>query len=156
MRSNHSVEMTAVVGILLMGGFLFVWMIALGDTIPDEFRNTSPGYGWSWDFDYEAAMREAGRSGAEPWPWPPKASGNRLVLPQNQTLHFGGLEMTYRGMLDSGAFRLDVIIQSLDASFTYQKNFGIMEAKRGFTIAERRFALDKITPRYIRFHSVFK
>ena len=153
MKNVTPIEIAALAGIFLAGSFLFVWMIVLSDAVPAEYRSSSPGFGWSWDFDYEAAMRDAGRLGAEPWPWPSKESGNRLLLPLDQTLLFKGLKITYRGMLESGRFRLDVVIQSLDSSFTYQRDLGVLEARRGFLIDDRRFALEKISPLYLRLHS---
>jgi len=153
MRSDHPIQVTVLAGILLAGGFLFVWMILLRDAVPAEYRSASPGFGWSWDFDYEAGMRDAGRVGAQPWPWPAKETGNRLVLPMDQPLLSKGLEITYRGILESGRFRLDVVIQSLDSNFTYQRDFDMLEAQRGFTIADRRFMLEKISPLYLRLRS---
>ena len=153
MKNVTPIEIAASAVIFLAGSFLFVWMIVLSDAVPAEYRSASPGFGWSWDFDYEAAMRDAGRLGAEPWPWPPKESGNRLLLPLDQPLLFKGLEITYRGMLESGRFRLDVVIQSLDSSFTYQRDLGVLEARQGFLIDDRRFALGKISPLYLRLHS---
>ena len=154
MRSDRPIEIAAFAGILLAGGFLFVWMIVLSDAVPAEYRSASPGFGWSWDFDYEDAMRDAGRLGAEPWPWPAKETGNRLVLPLNQPLLSEGLKITYRGMMESGGFRLDMVIQSLDSSVTYPRDFGVLEARRGFTIANRHFTLENITPLYLRLRSV--
>lgn len=153
MRSDRPIEIAAVAGILLAGMVLFVWTIVKSDAIPAEFRSASPGYGWSWDFDYEAAMQEAGRFGAEPWPWPATENGNRLVLPLNQPLLSEGLTITYQGMRRSGGFRLGIVIQRLDASVTYPLDFSVPEAKRGFAIADRRFTLEKITPRYLRLRS---
>ena len=150
MRSDHPIELAAFAGILLAGGFLFVWMIVLSDTVPVDYRSASPGFGWSWDFNYEDAMRDAGRLGAEPWPWPAKATGNRFVLPLNQPLLSEGLKITYRGMTESGGFRLDMVIQRLDSSVTYPIALVVMEARRGFMLADRRFTLEQITPRYLR------
>ena len=153
MKGGHSTETWILIGSLLTGGFLFAWMIVLADAVPEEYRSASPGFGWSWDFDYESAMRDAGRPGAQPWPWPAKETGNRLVLPLDQALLSRGLEITYRGMVESGRFRLDVIIQSLDPSFTYRLDFDVPEARRGFKLADRRFALERISPLYLRLRS---
>ncbi len=150
MRSDRPIELAALTGILLAGGFLFVWMTVLSDAVPREYRSASPGFGWSWDFDFEDAMRDAGRLGAEPWPWPAKATGNRFVLPLNQPLLSEGLKLTYRGMMESGGFRLDMVIQRLDPSVTYPLELVAMEARQGFTIADRHFTLEQITPRYLR------
>jgi hypothetical protein len=150
MRSARPLEIAAFAGILLAGGFLFVWMIVLSDAVPAEYRSASPGFGWSWDFDYEAAMRDAGRLGAAPWPWPARNTGNRLLLPRNQPLVYEGLAITYRGMIKSDGFRLDVVIQSLDSGVTYPRDVSVMEARRGFTIADGHFTLEQITPRYLR------
>ena len=150
MRNDRPIELVAIAGILLVGGFLFVWMIVLSDAVPAEYRSASPGFGWSWDFDYEDAILDAGRLGAEPWPWPAKETGNRLVLPLNQPLLSEGLEITYRGMKESDGFGLDMVIQRLDSSVTYPLNLAVMEARRGFTIADRHFTLEQITPLYLR------
>lgn len=153
MRSDRPSEFAAVACILLAGGILFVWMIVLSDAVPTEYRSASPGFSWSWDFDYEAAMRDAGRQGEAAWPWPAKKTGNRLVLPLNQPLLFEGLVITYRGMMESGRFRLDIVIQSLDPSVTYPLDFGVPEAGHGFMAADRHFRLEKITPLYLRLQS---
>jgi hypothetical protein len=99
-------------------------------------------------------MREAGRLGAEPWPWPAKKTGNRLVLPLDQPLLSGGLAITYRGMMDSGHFRLDMVIQRLDSSVTYPLDLVVSEARQGFRLADRRFTLEQITPIYLRLRAV--
>lgn len=150
MQNNRSIEIAALTGIVLVAGMLFARTLVFDDGIPVEYRSTSPGFGWSWDFDYEAAMGEAGRFGSEPWPWPARITGNRLVLPLNQSLLFKELEITYRGMTEPSSFQLDVIIQSLDSSYIYQQNFEVVEAESGFTIADRRFTLEKITSHYLR------
>lgn len=152
MKNDLSIEIAALAGILMAGGFLFVLMIVQFDAVPTEYRSASPGFGWSWDFDYEDAMRNAGRLGERPWPWPAKKTGNRLVLPLNQPLNAEGLKITYRGMIESGSFRLDIVINSLDSSVTYPRDFVVVEAERGFIIADRRFELDNITPLYLRLH----
>jgi hypothetical protein len=150
MRNGDPFEIASLIGMCLAGGFLFVWMIGLSDAVPTEYRSASLPVGWSWDFDYEDAMQEAGGLGVEPWPWPAKATGNRLLLPLNQTLLSEGLEIIYRGMVKPGGFRLDMVIQALDSSVTYQRDLVVMEARQGFTLADRHFTLEQITPLYLR------
>lgn len=150
MRNDRTTEIVILGGLLMAGCLLFVWMIALSDAVPTEYRSASPGFGWSWDFNYEDAMRETGRLGAEPWPWPAKATGNRLVLPLDQPLLSDGLEIVYRGMIKPGGFRLDMVIQALDSSVTYPRDLIVLDARRGFTLADRRFRLEQITPLYLR------
>ena len=72
------------------------------------------------------------------------------MLPLNQPLLSDGLELTYRGMIESDGFELDMVIQRLDSSVTYPLNLAVMEARRGFTIADRHFTLEQITPLYLR------
>jgi hypothetical protein len=154
-RSDRPIiEVVALAGLLLAGCFLFVYMIVLSDQVPAEYRSASPGFGWSWDFDYEDAMHNAGRLGAAPWPWPAKATGSHFVLPLNQTLLSEGLELTYRGMTPSGGFRLDMVLQRLDPSVTYPLALAVVEARQGFTLADRHFWLEQITPRYLRLRTV--
>ena len=152
--THYQIKVTVLVSSLLAGGLLFFWMVVLSDAVPIEYRSTSPGYGWSWDFNYDMAMQDAGRLGEAPWPWPAKETGTRLVLPIGQPLKTRGMELTYQGMLETERFRLDIIIKSLDANFTYPRDFGVLEAKRGFTIHNRRFTLEKISPLYISLRSI--
>lgn len=150
MKSDRPIEIASIAGVLSAGVALFVWVILLSDAIPEEYRSASPGFGWNFDFDYEGAMKDTGRLGATPWPWPAKKTGNRFLLPLNQPLLAQGTETTYRGLLARGSFRLDVVIHSLDSGVTYPREFSVSEARRGITIADRHFTLEKITPRYLR------
>jgi hypothetical protein len=150
MRRNISIENAVIIVVLVAGICLYVGAIVLSDAVPREYRSASPGFGWSWDFDYQSATREAGRPGARPWPWPAKKSGRRLLLPLNQPLLAEGVELTYRGRTPSGTFRMDIVIRSLDPRVTYHREFNVVDAKRGLTIADRRFSLENITSRYIR------
>lgn len=153
MRKQRTIEVVVLAAALLAGAGLFVRGILLSDTVPAEFRSASPGFGWKWDFDYQAAMRDAGRLGARPWPWPATETGSRMVLPLGQSLRSEGLKMTYRGMTEDGRFRLDLVIENLDAGVTYRRAFAVAEARDGFRIGDRRFALVKITPLYVRLRS---
>lgn len=153
MSSDRPIEIAAVAGTLLTAGAMFVCMIVLSDSIPTEYRSASPGFGWSWDFDYDTAMRNAGRFGEKPWPWPAQETDNRLMLPLNQPLRSEGLKITYKGMIATGGFRLDIVIQSLDAGVIYPRDVDLVEARRGFTIADRHFTAEKITQRYLRLRS---
>ncbi|WP_319404857.1 hypothetical protein [uncultured Desulfosarcina sp.] len=152
MENHRPIEIAAIVGILLVGAGLFVWAILLSDAVPTEYRSASPGYNWGWSFDYETAMQNAGRLGEQPFPWPAREIANGLLLPLDQPLLSQGLKLTYRGMTDNGNFRLDIVIQGLDAGVTYAQDFDVAEARLGFMIADRRFTLEKITPRYLRLH----
>ena len=154
MESGRPMETAAIAGALLAGIFLFAWMVVQADAVPAEYRNTSPGYGWSWDFDWVTALRDAGKFGEEPWPWPAKdAGGGHFVLPLNQPLVTGGLELTYRGILESGEFRLDVVVRSLDAKVAYPRDISGREAVEGFTITDQGFRAEKITPLYLRLYA---
>jgi hypothetical protein len=154
MRDTNPLEIAVVAGALMIGILLFVWAVIQSEAVPAEYRSASPGFGWSWDFDYEAGMRDAGRLGEEPWPWPAKMIGNRLVLPVDQPLLAEGLEITYRGMMEADNFRLDIVILSLDASVTYHREIKISEARHSFTLSDRRFKLEHITSRYLLLSSI--
>jgi hypothetical protein len=148
-RARQS-EIAVITGALLAGIFMFAWVVTQADAVPAEYRNTSPGYGWTWDFDWMTALREAGDFGEDPWPWPATATNGQWVLPLGQTLVSGGLEITYRGMSDPGVFRLDIVVRSLDAEVAYPRTIGVRDARSGFMIADRRFQLANITPLYLR------
>jgi hypothetical protein len=124
-----------------------VWL--LSDAIPNEYRSASPGFNWGWEYDYEGAMRVPSKFGGEPWPWPAKKTGSRIILPLKQPLITEGLEITYQGMVDSNDFRLNVKIQNLDTRVTYPLIFSKSEARKGFFIDDKEFVLEKITPLYI-------
>ncbi len=45
---------------------------------------------------------------------------------------------------------LNVLCWTPAPSVTYPLNLAVMEARRGFTIADRHFTLEQITPLYLR------
>jgi hypothetical protein len=148
MRTIHPFEIVILTFALGAGIFLFVRAWMLSDAVPLEYRSASPGFNWGWEFDYKGAMR-SDAVGEKAWPWPAKKTGSRMLLPLNQPLVTEGLELTYQGMVESDGFRLDVVIQSLDADVTYPQEFSTPEARKGFSIADQQFVLEKITPRYL-------
>jgi len=154
MSTIRPFEIAILACALAAGIFLFVRVCLLSDAVPMEYRSASPGFNWGWEIDYESAMRDTGRYGEKPWPWPARKSGSRIVLPLNQPLVAEGLEVTYQGMVGSDGFRLDIVIQSLDSGVTYPQEFSAIEARKGFSIADQQFVLEKITPRYLLLSSV--
>jgi len=156
MNTLRPFELVILFSALAAGIFLFVRAWLLSDAIPKEYRSASPGFNWGWEYDYEGAMQDAGKFGGEPRPWSAMKTGNRIILPLNQPLITEGLEITYQGIVDSDNFRLDVKILSLDTSVTYPQILSRSEARRGFSIDDKQFVLEKITPQYInlsRFHT---
>ena len=153
MRDESTIEIVGLACALIMGALFFVGGISLSNTVPAEYRSASPGFGWSWDFDYASGMAEAGRFGEAPWPWPATAHGNHLLLPLDQPLVASGLKLAYQGMPTADRFRLDIGIQRLDPGTTYPQDFSVTEARRGFMIDDQQFALETITPRYLRLHA---
>jgi hypothetical protein len=156
MRSVRPFEVVGLASVLASGIFMFVRMCLLSDAVPMEYRSASPGFNWGWEYDYEGAMRDVGRFGEKPWPWPAKKTGNRIILPLNQPLVTEELEIMYQGMVGPGYFRLDIVIQSLDSGVTYPQEFNAKEARKGFTIADQQFVLEKITPRYLLLSSAIQ
>lgn len=150
MRTVRPFEIVVIAGALTAGIFLFVRVWLLSDAVPIEYRSASPGFNWGWEYDYEGAMRDAGRFGEKPWPWPAKKTGSRIILPLNQPLVIEGLEITYQGMVGTMDFRLNIVIQDLDAGVNYPRDFSASETRKGFTIDDKQFVLEKITPLYIR------
>jgi hypothetical protein len=149
MNTIRPFELAFLFSVLMAGIFLFVRAWLLSDAVPNEFRSASPGFNWGWEYDYERAMQDPGKFGGEPWPWPATKTGNRIILPLNQPLITDGLEIMYRGMEGSNDFRLDIKIQNLDTGVTYAQRFSKSEARNGFFINDKKFSLEKITPRYI-------
>ena len=150
MNTQRPFELAIPIFALTAGIFLFARVWLLSDAIPNEYRSASPGFNWGWEYDYEEAMQVPGGVGGEPWPWPAKRTGSRIILPLDQPLRTEGLEITYQGIEGSNDFRLAVKIQSLDSGFAYPQRFGKTEARKGFFIDDKRFVLEKITPQYIR------
>ena len=150
MRTVRPFEIAVIASTLTAGIFLFVRVWLLSDAVPIEYRSASPGFNWGWEYDYEGAMRDAGRFGEKPWPWPAKKTGSRIILPLNQPLVTEGLEITYQGMVGPIDFRLNIVIQNLDAGVNYPQDFSASEAQKGFSIDDKQFVLEKITPLYIR------
>ena len=149
MNTIRPFELAVLFSVLMAGIFLFVRVWLLSDAIPNEYRSASPGFNWGWEYDYEGAMQDPRNFGGEPWPWPAKKTGNRIILPLNQPLITDGLEITYQGMVGSDDFRLDIKIQSLDTGVSYPQRLSKSEARNGFFIDDKKFSLEKITPRYI-------
>ena len=79
-----------------------------------------------------------------------KKTGSRIILPLNQPLVTEGLEITYQEMVRPMDFRLNIVIQNLDTGVTYPQDFSTSEARKGFSIDDKQFVLEKITPLYIR------
>jgi len=150
MNTIRPFELAVLFSVLMAGIFLFVRVWLLSDAIPNEYRSASPGFNWGWEYDYGAAMQDHGRFGGEPWPWQAKKTGNRIILPLNQPLLTDGLEIVYQGMAGSDDFRLDIKIQSLDTGVAYPQLFIKSEARKGFFIDDKKFSLEKITPRYVQ------
>jgi hypothetical protein len=150
MNTIRPFEFAVLFSVLVAGIFLFVRAWLLSDAIPNEYRSASPGFNWGWEYDFEGAMQDPGKFGGEPWPWPAKKTGNRIILPLNQPLLTDGLEMVYQGIAGSDDFRLDIQIQSLDTRVAYPQRFNKSEARKGFFIDDKKFFLEKITPRYIQ------
>jgi len=148
MRTIRPFEIVILAFALGAGIFLFVRAWMLSDAVPLEYRSASPGFNWGWEFDYEGSI-QADKFGETAWPWPAQKTGNRIVLPQNQPLVTEGLKLTYQGMVESDRFRLDVVIQNLDADVTYPQEFDTTEAGKVIIIDEQQFVLEKITPRYL-------
>ncbi len=156
MTNIRPFEIAILACALAAGIYLFVRVCLLSNAVPMEYRSASPGFNWGWEIDYERAMRDAGEYGEKPWPWPAAKSDSRILLPLDQPLYTEELKITYRGMVGSDSFRLDFVIQSLDSSVTYPQEFSAIEARKGITIADQQFVLEKITPRYLLLSSVFE
>ena len=149
MNDIRPFELAVLFSSLTAGIYLFVHVCLLSDAIPYEYRSTSPGFNWGWEYDYEGAMQGPGNFGGERWPWPAKKTGHRIILPLKQPLTIDGLEITFKGMVGSDDFRLDIKLQRLDAGVTYPQRFNKSGARKGFFLDDKKFVLEKITPLYI-------
>ena len=155
MKNAWTTNRTLMIALMIAGATaMFGLAVGYGDAVPGEYRNTSPGFGWSWDFDYRQAMQEAGTFGADPWPWGAVWTPQRMVLPRGQPLLIDEIEITYRGADESGRIRLDVINRSLDAKTRYRHSIDPETAKTGFSLGNRRLALTRIDPRCIRLEPI--
>ena len=149
MNNIRPFELAVLFSSLTAGIYLFVHVWLLSDAIPIEYRSASPGFNWGWEYDYEGAMRDPGKFGGEPWPWPAKKTGNRIILPLNEPLITDGLEITFKGMVGSDDFSLDIKLHSLDTGVTYPQRLNKSAARKGFFLDDKKFVLEKITPLYI-------
>jgi hypothetical protein len=150
MNTIRPFELAVLFSSLAAGIYLFVHVWLLSDAIPKEYRSASPGFNWGWEYDYEGAMQGPRKFGGEQWPWPAKKTGNRIILPLNQPLITDGLEITFKGMVGSDDFRLAVKIHSLDTGVSYPQRFSNSGARKGFFLDDKKFVLEKITPRYVQ------
>ena len=64
-----------------------------------------------------------------------------LMLPLAESRRVGRMELIYRGLLNGGRFRLDVVIPELDPHRAYPRDVSIPEAKDGFSLSGERFQL---------------
>ena len=150
MNTIRPFELAVLFSCLTAGIYLYAQVWLLSDAIPNEFRSTSQGFNWGWEYDYEGAMQVPIDFGGERWPWPAKKTGNRIILPLNQPLITDGLEITFKGMVGSENFLLDIKLQSLDTGVSYPQRFSKSVAKKGFFLDDKKFVLEKITPRYVQ------
>ena len=154
MENDHKIQIAFILCSLMIGAILFVMAIKSSDAVPVEYRSASPGFNWGWEFDYDVGMKNVGRFGGEPRPWPAKLTDDNMLLPLNQPLLYEGLEITYQGMSASDRFRLTIAIHNLDANVAYPLSYSVVEAKRGFMVADRQFQLEKISDVYLRLRSI--
>jgi hypothetical protein len=64
-----------------------------------------------------------------------------LMLPLEEPYPVGRIELIYRGLLNDGRFRVDVLIPELDPNRTYPREISVRDAKDAFQLAGERFRL---------------
>jgi hypothetical protein len=121
---------------------------------PAPLRDASPGFGWAWSFDYRQALpvveptREPGQRALDSAPPAPEAKTLRCVV--DKPLAVGDIVIVYRGKTDRRHFRVDTIIPALDPSDSYSNHIAIAEARRGFSLAGKRFVLRDIGRNHVK------
>lgn len=66
---------------------------------------------------------------------------NLLMLPLEKPYSVGRIELIYRGLLNDGRFRVDVVIPELDPNRAYPREISVGDAKAAFRLAGERFRL---------------
>ena len=130
---------------------LATWMtIGLTEPVPLTARDPSPGFGWSWDFDYERSLQEPHLTLVSPINRPPAPIPGLLILPIDEPVAYAGYQFIYRGLSQSGRFRLDLLIPDLEAGYGYPHHFDVSDARKGFSLGGQRFALTAVGPSVLR------
>jgi hypothetical protein len=57
-------------------------------------------------------------------------------------------------MSGSDDFLLGIKLQSLDTSVSYPQGISISAARKGFFLDDKKFVLEKLTPRYIQLSQI--
>lgn len=71
--------------------------------------------------------------------------GAALMLALDKEFPVGEAVLIYRGLASGNAFDIDVILPAFDPQRFFHHRYGIAEAKKGFTLAQRPFRLLKAT-----------
>ena len=66
---------------------------------------------------------------------------SQLLLPLNQKLSAGQIELIYRGLNGRSGFKIDLIVPQLDPQVAYPYQFNIKAAKKSFRLSNRDYKL---------------
>jgi hypothetical protein len=115
-------------------------------SITVENQGAPPGFGWSWDFDYQTALGELDSTFTSPSDRPSGPHQDQLILILNQPQSIAGLEIIYRGLIETGRFRVDVIRPALEPGYAYPRELSESQARKGFALFDQRFVLTAVGP----------
>lgn len=151
MQNSKGFQRQSIYWATVSAFLLLIWLApAMRNPIRIEDRVRSPGFGWSWDFNYERAMREPQLTLADPINRILAPRPDQFVLTIGNAASIAGLKIIYRGRTASGMLRLGVIDRSLDAAYAYPFELSAAEARKGFTLFDRRFLLETTGPSFIQ------
>lgn len=144
MRSGPGIEIAAALCAALLGiALVGLLMVYNSPPLPDgrSYPSELPGAGWGWSFDYRLGMQGPGRGNTPASsPRTPRAA-DVVELTVHRPARIGDIRITFRGLAPGKRFRVDLVIPALDPHYSYPREFGIADARGGFTLGGRRFVL---------------
>jgi len=146
---QHTLISLFLATILGMIGATWLW-VETNPPIPLPSRDPSPGFGWSWDFNYQRAMQEPNLTLDAAINRLPGLPPGELVLPLDEPVAVADLNLIYRGVVDSGGLRVDVIIPALDPSYAYPNELSLTEIGDIVSLYGHRFEMMGLTNGVLR------
>ena len=69
------------------------------------------------------------------------AGRHRIILFRDKEIRVGRVMLTYRGLEERSAIRIDAVIPDLDSQYAYRQQFDMDKARKGFKVGGERLIL---------------